>query len=132
MKIISTLITLFSILALTACSQNPVSGLPEIDRLSKIRSMTYTHRHLLEQHLSPQLGDLSSGDVLMQSHCDLIRRGVVDSGLPSQCEPEPSIEQQACVARFHRCVGECPTFLKDCPVCERKALKCLNKEEKTE
>lgn len=125
MKIISTLITLFSILALTACSQNPVSGPPTLDRLSEVRSMTYTHRHLLEQQLGPQLGDISSGGVLMQSHCDLIRRGVVDSELPAQCESEPSLEQQACMAKFHRCVGVCPTFLKDCPVCERKAELCL-------
>lgn len=125
MKIISKLTTLFSILVLTACSQNPISGPPEIDRLSKIRSITYTHRHLLEQQLGSQVGDINSGGVLMQSYCDLIRRGVVDSELPPQCEPGPNLEQQTCMARFHRCVGVCPIFLKDCPVCEFKAERCL-------
>jgi len=89
--------------------------------------MTYTHRHLLEQQLGSQVGDINSGQVLILSHCDLIRRGVVDSELPAQCEPEPSLEQQACMAKFHSCIGLCATFMKGCPVCERKAERCLEK-----
>jgi len=127
-KIISTLITLFSILALTACNQNPPTNPPEVDRPSLIRSMTYTHRHLLEQHLGPQIGEEGGGQILLQSHCDLIRRGVVQTEpLPALCEPSVSLDALACIARFHRCVGACGTFMSDCPVCERKAERCLDK-----
>lgn len=125
MKITSVLITLFSILALTACSQNPPTNLPTVDRPSLIRSMTYTHRHLLEQQLGPRTEEQGSGPILLQSHCDLIRREVVSSELPPKCEPKPGLEQQACVAKFHRCIGQCPTFMKECPLCEQKSEQCL-------
>jgi hypothetical protein len=128
-KLTTTLIVLFSILALTACSQNPPTNPPKVDRPSLIRSMAYTHRHLLAQQFGGQIGEQGSGQVLLQSHCDLITRGVVQTEpLPSLCEPPASLEAQACIARFHRCVGACDTFMGDCPVCERKAVQCLDKE----
>jgi len=127
----TSLIVLFSILALTACSQNPPTNPPEVDRSSLIRSMAYTHRHLLEQHLGPQIGEEGSGQVMLKSHCDLIKRGVVQTKpLPALCDPSVPLEAQACIARFHRCVGACGTFMKDCPVCERKAVRCLEEVDK--
>ncbi len=126
MKITYVLISLFSMLVLTACSQNPPTNPPQVDRASLIRSMTYTHRHLLEQQLGAQTGEQGSGPILLQSHCDLIKRGVVQTKpLPALCEPSVSLDAQACIARFHRCVGACGTFMRDCPVCERKAARCL-------
>ncbi|MEH6358602.1 MAG: hypothetical protein V7745_06405 [Pseudomonadales bacterium] len=128
MKVISSIITLLLILALTACSQNPVSGTPEVDHPSLIRSMAYTHRHLLEQRLGPQIEEEGSEQILLQSHCDLIRRGVVQTNpLPALCKPPVSHDAEVCIARFHRCVGACGTFMKDCPVCEPKAALCLEK-----
>jgi len=109
-----------------ACSQNPPTNPPEVDRSSLIRSMTYTHRHLLEQQLGPQIGEEGSGQVLLQSHCDLIKRGVVQTEpLPALCDSSISHDAQACIAQFHRCIGACPSYMKDCPVCERKAERCL-------
>jgi len=92
--------------------------------------MAYTHRHLLAQQLGAQIGEEGSGPVLLQSHCDLIRRGVVQTEpLPALCEPSVSHEAQACIAWLHRCIGACGTFMSDCPVCERKAVRCLDKVE---
>lgn len=126
MKITYALITLFSILALTACSQNPPTNPPQVDRASLIRSMTYTHRHLLEQQFGPQIEEQGRGQILLQSHCDLVKRSVVQTApLPAVCEPSVPLDAQACIARFHRCVGACGTFMRDCPVCERKAARCL-------
>ena len=128
MKIISVLITLFSILALTACSQNPPTNPPEVDRSSLIRSMSYTHRHLLEQQLGPQIEEEGSGQVLLQSHCDLIKRGVVQTEpLPALCDPSVPLDAQVCIADFHSCIGACGTFMSDCPVCEPKAARCLDR-----
>lgn len=104
-----------------------------IRRLSLIRSMAYTHQHLLEQHLleqhlGAQIGEEGSGQVLLQSHCDLIRRGVVQTApLPALCAPSVPHEAQGCIAWFHRCVGACGTFMSDCPVCEPKAARCLDR-----
>jgi len=127
-KITTPLITLFSILALTACSQNRQANPPKVDRISLIRSMAYTHRHLLDQKLDPKVGDKSSEQVLLKSHCDLIKRWVVHKApLPDVCQRDASLETQVCIAKFHRCVGACGTFMSDCPVCEKKAARCLER-----
>jgi hypothetical protein len=127
-KLISTLIALFSILVLTACSQNPPTNPPKVERFSLIRSMTYTHRHLLEQQLGAELGKQDSEQILLQSHCDLIKRGVVRTEpLPESCQPLAPQEVQICIAEFHRCIGSCGTFMRDCPPCEKRAERCLGR-----
>jgi len=90
--------------------------------------MTYTHRHLLEQQLGAQAVKQDSEQILLKSHCDLIKRGVVRTEpLPESCQPLAPQEVQICIAEFHRCIGTCGTFMRDCPPCEKRAERCLDR-----
>lgn len=131
MTIKSLLIVTLTIFLLTACSQFPVHT--QVDRASLIRSMFYTHRHLLEIELGEQTqANENQRSLLLQSHCDLIRRGIVHADQPpAVCQSPAGDLVRQCVAEFHHCIGSCGTFKSNCPSCEYYADQCLDQADAT-
>ena len=126
MNIIKPIVTtLATLLLLTACNHLPDTQSTQVDHRSLIHSMTYTHRHLVEQHLTQQ----SPSPLFTQSHCDLIERGVVHANTPPAACTQQDKATQTCIAAFHRCIGQCPTFKRECPPCEQQAQQCLTNNE---
>lgn len=119
-------ITIIATLLLTSCKQLPTTS-TEVEHHSLLRSMTYTHRHLLEFKLgnAPKQNE-DRQHLLVSSHCDLIdRRMVYVANNPPSC-PVLTNTEQACIASFHRCIGIYPTFKKECLSCEAQATQCLD------
>lgn len=87
--------------------------------------MTYTHRHLVEIAFNDQAEtDTDRKQLLLQSHCDLYKRGVVYLELkPTMCGVNLG---KACISQFHRCIGACNTYKQKCSFCEQQALQCLS------
>ena len=117
---------LIAILAVASCSQLPNT---EVDRLSLLRSMTYTQRHLLTLELTEQPSQNSDRKkLLLMNYCDLIDRGVVRmEANPVFCKPQLP-EQQACLAELHRCLGVCETYQSQCFSCEKQAANCMERD----
>lgn len=118
------------VLLLTGCTSQQQSN-SRVDNISLLRSMTYTHRHLLDIELasSPQEEKVRY-DSLLQSHCDLIDRNFVNvnNGSPDQCQILAQANTQQCTTRFHRCVGSCPSYKDNCTSCEEQLQSCLYNE----
>ena len=120
----SIVTTLSTLLLLTACNHLPDTHNTQVDHRSLIHSMTYTHRHLAEQHLNQQ----APSPLFTQSHCDLIDRGIVHSKTTPKACTHTNKTTQACIAAFHRCICQCPTFKRECQPCEQQAQQCLTNQ----
>ena len=129
MKIKPAIFLISFVLFLTGCTNQQQSS-SRVDNISLLRSMTYTHRHLLDIELasSPQEEQIRY-ESLLQSHCDLIDRDFVNvnNGSPSQCQILAQANTQQCTTRFHRCVGKCPNYKENCTSCETQLQNCLYK-----
>ena len=119
-------IFLLSALALTACINQP-QPTENVDQVSLVRSMTYTHRNLLEVVLGAESEQVEGKrDVLLKSHCDLVDRGVVSASIETVgCHSPVDRSARLCIADFHRCIGVCPSFKQTCRRCEDQAEQCL-------
>ena len=117
-RIVTTLSTL---LLLSACTHLSSPQSTQVDRRSLIQSMTYTHRHLAEQHLNQQSPTL----IFIQSHCDLIDRGIVHAQTTLTACANMNKTTQRCIAAFHQCIGQCYNFKRECQACEQQAQLCL-------
>jgi len=116
------------ILLFTGCT-NQQQSKSRVDNISLLRSMTYTHRHLLDIELTTNAQEEKVRyDALLQSHCDLIDRDFVNvnHGSPSLCQTLLKENLQQCTTHFHRCVGKCPTYKENCTSCEKKLQSCLH------
>ena len=128
MKLLSILIT--TTLLLIACTPTTsTTKNHEVSRIKLLRSMTYTHRNLLELELNGETQqEQSRRQLLLHSHCDLIDRKIINSQQTKQhCQRPTDQRIQACIANFHQCIGNCPDFKKTCQRCEKKASLCLKK-----
>ena len=115
-----------ALLLLSGCAHTPNT---EVDRLSLIRSMVYTQRHLLEMELTEQ-HDPTRYHTLVMSYCDLIDRGAIEvSQIPKQCDGNfkgaDHYKIRLCTAEFHRCIASCETRSTQCRACELQAASCL-------
>ncbi len=115
-----------ALLLLSACTHTPTT---EVDRLSLIRSMVYTQRHLLEMELTEQR-EPARYQVLVVSYCDLIDRGVIEiSEIPKQCDGNfkgaDHYKIRSCAAEFHRCIANCDSRSNRCLACEQNTTACL-------
>ena len=128
-------IVIFINMNLSACtSQEHVNHLhPSVDRDNLIISMTYTQRQLLDISLNSLLNEnneslLKRRELLLNSHCDLIRRNVVHAKADYPACPKSQQDNRFCISDFHQCIAKCPSFKRNCPPCEQQALQCLSKK----
>lgn len=125
-------IFIFTLPLLTACTPTTNSTEDhEVSRIKLLRSMTYTHRNLLELELNGQNAqEQTRKQLLIHSHCDLMNRDIIKSQKTQRhCQTPTKPSVQACITAFHRCIGNCPDFKQTCQRCERKAALCLKKAE---
>ena len=114
---------------------------PALDRPSLIVSMSYTQRQLLDILLNPPTNELSEQDPLLlqnrdwlnkrrmlflTSHCDLIRRKIVNASIDYPACHGVARNNRFCIIDFHQCIAKCPSYKRDCPPCEQKAIQCLS------
>ena len=135
MKFSICAIFIFFGLALSACaSPDHTSRLhPTIDRPELIISMSYTQRQLLNILLNPLDNNQSElqiqrRELLLSSHCDLIRRNIVHTPADYPACHAVKRNKRSCINDFHHCIAKCPSFKRDCPPCEKKAMQCLFKK----
>ena len=108
---------------ITGCTQQPIQY---VERNDLLKSMIYTHRHLVELGFNPdRTSQLPRKQLLEQSHCDLIRRHVVYTETPQSHCKNTNIAVQTCLRHFHQCIGQCSTAKRLCKPCERNAINCL-------
>ena len=146
MKTTIWLIVICLSMSLYACaSQDPSHRWrPTLDRSSLIISMTYTQRQLLDILLNPLSNELNEKDpVLLQhrarlverqvlflsSHCDLIRRKIVNASVDYPACHGITRSNGFCIIDFHQCIAKCTNHKRDCPPCEQKAIQCLSNNE---
>lgn len=125
-------IIIFTLLFLSACTPATNSTESyEVSRIKLLRSMTYTHRNLLELELNGQdAQEQIHRQLLIHSHCDLMNRDIVKSQKTQHhCQTPTKPSVQACITAFHRCIGSCPDFKQTCQRCEKKATLCLKKAD---
>lgn len=110
------------LLLLFACQSQPI--IPE--RADLIRSMIYTHRHLVTHQLNNAEPSWRYR-LLVQSHCDLIKRDIVTAPKTQACLNTLATGNERCMAEFHTCISQCATFKQRCELCENQAQICVRK-----
>ena len=148
MKLAIWLIFIGLSMSLYACaSQDPSKHWrPTLDRHTLIVSMTYTQRQLLDILLNPLTSGISDNDPLLlqqreqldkrrtlfiTSHCDLIRRDIVNASVDYPACNTVKRNNRFCIIDFHQCIAKCASYKRDCPPCEQKAIQCLSNNEDT-
>ena len=111
------------LLLLFACQSQSI--IPE--RADLIRSMIYTHRHLVIHQLNNPEPSWRY-KLLVQSHCDLIKRGIVTASKTQACLNTLETSTERCMAEFHTCISQCATLKQRCKLCENQAQICLKME----
>mgnify|MGYP001027591978 FL=1 len=146
MKTTIWLIVICLSMSLYACaSQDPSHRWrPTLDRPSLIVSMTYTQRQLLDILLNPLANGLNEKDpILLQhrarlverralflsSHCDLIRRKIVNASVDYPACHGVTRGNGFCIIDFHQCIAKCANHKRDCPPCEQQAIQCLSNND---
>ena len=137
MKFSISAIFIFFALALSACASPEQTRrfYSNVDRPDLIISMSYTQRHLLNILLNPldnkqskQKLQIQRHELLLSSHCDLIRRNIVHTPADYPACHAVKRNKRSCINDFHHCIAKCPSFKRDCPPCEKKAMQCLFKK----
>lgn len=139
MKLSTRIIFIFLVIGLNACANQGHAKRfhLNIDRPELIISMSYTHRQLLDILLNSPSSEQSEKDPLLTqrralfiaSHCDLIHRDIVYASIDYPvCHSFKRINR-FCISDFHHCIATCPSFKRDCPPCEQKAMQCLAKSD---
>ena len=143
MKTSLWLIVISLSMSLCACASQDSNNnwRPTLDRHSLFISMSYTHRQLIDILLNPLAHDLTKkappfslqqGQIIkrralfLTSHCDLIRRKIVNASVDYPACQGVSRENRFCIIDFHQCIARCPSYNRDCPPCEQKAIQCLS------
>ena len=146
MKLAIWLIFIGLNMSLYACaSQDPSKHWrPTLDRSSLIISMTYTQRQLLDILLNPLARELSDKDPLLlqqreqlakrralflTSHCDLIRRNIVNASVDYPACSTIKRNNNFCIIDFHQCIAKCASYKRDFPPCEQQAIQCLSNDD---
>lgn len=147
MKLSTWIIFIFLVIGLNACANQGHTKRSHltIDRPELIISMSYTQRQLLDILLNPPSSGQGKKDPLLTqqhewfikrralfiaSHCDLIHRDIVYASIDyPACHSFKRINR-LCISDFHHCIATCPSFKRDCPPCEQKAMQCLTDSDK--
>lgn len=148
MKLSTRIIFIFLVIGLNACANQGHAKRfhLNIDRPELIISMSYTQRQLINILLNPLSNRQSEKNpfltqhheqlikrraLFIASHCDLIHRDIVYASIDyPACHSFKRINR-FCISDFHHCIATCPSFKRDCPPCEQKAMQCLAKSDNT-
>jgi hypothetical protein len=129
-----TIISLFFVVLLSACTLNPQQTSYSVDHHDLVRSAVYTQRELINIQLAQAASQGSEQrpqrqTLLLLSYCDLIDRRTIHASVLPEARANKNSASRHCTSQFHRCFKSCELRSSDCRRCEQSAIDCIKLSE---